>query len=502
MASKIIITIKSAIVSKYGTLSASVESELQNLINSDQNNGISSTLIYLDDAVAAQQYSFTVLNAVSDKACKDIVDQLYAKLQPDYITIFGSQDIFPFQQLNNPVYQPTVDDDQFIPSDLPYACDAPYNQDCTVFTSPVRVVGRIPDVPNEPNVDYVTTLISNITNFKSLTHNDYVDYFAVTAAVWLNSSQLTTSNIFGNNTSLLQSPPASGGYTAAQLQPLSHFYNCHGALNYTSFYGQSGTSYPVSLDAVDLDGKIKLGTVVAAECCYGAQLLDSLSPGISIASNYLKNNAVAFLGSSTIAYGPATGQGQADLLCQYFMNSVLGGASTGRALLDARQRFLTTSGPSPDPYAFKTLAQFYLLGDPAVLPVLVPQTKNLFSTIAGRRMDLLSKGLNLGITVSRPKKVESPEVYPRSQKINRLLSDLDLDGFENELVFEVENSVSDNIFFSKALNLSYNPAAEQTIRFHVYQKEERKHDLARNITALVVKETNDEILEWKVYLSH
>jgi hypothetical protein len=38
------------------------------------------------------------------------------------------------------------------------------------------------------------------------------------------------------------------------------------------FYGQKGGQYPPSLDATIIAGKVAQGTVVAAECCYGAQL--------------------------------------------------------------------------------------------------------------------------------------------------------------------------------------------------------------------------------------
>ena len=53
---------------------------------------------------------------------------------------------------------------------------------------------------------------------------------------------------------------------------------------------------------------------------------------------YLAEGSYGFVGSTATSYGPAEGNGQADLLCQYFLERVLRGASTGRALLEARQR--------------------------------------------------------------------------------------------------------------------------------------------------------------------
>ena len=77
------------------------------------------------------------------------MDDLYKKYIPDYIVLAGSQDIFPFQEINNPA---DADGDLTVPSDLPYACDAPYSKNIQSFTGPTRVVGRIPDVPGENDI--------------------------------------------------------------------------------------------------------------------------------------------------------------------------------------------------------------------------------------------------------------------------------------------------------------------------------------------------------------
>ncbi len=58
----------------------------------------------------------------------------------------------------------------------------------------------------------------------------------------------------------------------------------------------------------------------------------------------------------------------ADLIVQYFLLEILGGASLGRAALRARQRYVREI-VDLDPTDLKTLAQFTLLGDPAVHPV-------------------------------------------------------------------------------------------------------------------------------------
>ena len=110
--------------------------------------------------------------------------------------------------------------------------------------------------------------------------------------------------------------------------------------------------------------------MVAAEACYGGQL-ESISPSrsrLGICEVYLKNGAYGFVGSTTIAYGDLERNGDADLLCQFFLEGVLQGASLGRAFLEARQRFIREASPL-DPAERKTLAQFNLYGDPSVTPV-------------------------------------------------------------------------------------------------------------------------------------
>jgi hypothetical protein len=62
----------------------------------------------------------------------------------------------------------------------------------------------------------------------------------------------------------------------------------------------------------------------------------------------------------------------ADWVVTGFLKSVLGGASLGRALLEAKQDFVNwiqKQGRSPDLAEEKTLLQFVLLGDPSIHPV-------------------------------------------------------------------------------------------------------------------------------------
>jgi hypothetical protein len=236
---------------------------------------------------------------------------------------------------------------------------------------------------------------------------DYSQYFGLSAQVWQQSTEMSLDAAFGSHANLDIAPPGAPPATDPHLVHLSHFINCHGASLSPDFYGESGGNYPISLTSQQVSANAAPGVVVAAECCYGAQLYDPVlvAGADPICMAYLARGALGYLGSTTIAYGPSTSNGQADLLAQYFFENICLGASTGRALLEARLRFVTGQRMS-DPSNLKTLAQFLLLGDPSLTPCTVPEhaspTKGLIPEMAAadataqrkeRRVRLASAGL-------------------------------------------------------------------------------------------------------------
>jgi hypothetical protein len=100
------------------------------------------------------------------------------------------------------------------------------------------------------------------------------------------------------------------------------------------------------------------------------------------------------------------------------MQQVLAGASLGRALLEARQKFIRTQVMA-SPTNLKTIAQFLLLGDPALQPCLSAQQAKPVSKAAfagssvvdeasarkSRRLFLHGEGLAVAATASRPGQV-------------------------------------------------------------------------------------------------
>jgi hypothetical protein len=390
MPDKVIVTNLTALKQKYGAAGVkSIQGAVKDLIKADKGRGLATTLVALDDATAMKKLKATpVKNADSYRENKKAIDGVYKALVPDYLVVLGAIDVVPHQDLKNPLYttDPNGDNDEFAYSDVPYACDAPYSQDIKDFTGPTRVVGRLPDLSGaQGSPKYLIGLLKTASSWKSSKRSEYQNYLGVSAETWLESTAESLTNLFGSSKDMQTSPKKGYVWKTNLINRRMHFINCHGGDAYPNFLGQSvadNDDYPVSHMAafIGAKGNIAEGTVVAAECCYGGQLYDPSNPSaegqMSICNTYLAKKAYAFFGSTTTAYGPSKGNDQADLICQYFLQRVLNGASTGRATLEARQRFIEKTSPL-SPMNQKTLAQFNLYGDPSVVPVDITIPKKL-----------------------------------------------------------------------------------------------------------------------------
>jgi hypothetical protein len=181
-----------------------------------------------------------------------------------------------------------------------------------------------------------------------------------------------------------------------------------------------------------LRGRIREGTVAAVECCYGAELYDSIALKLPspICQSYLAQSAYGYFGSTTIAYGPATGNGAADLITQYFLLEVQAGHSLGLAALKAQQRYVEQVDEL-DPIDLKTLAQFYLLGDPSVQPVKIDsatRTPPAAAEVVAKRSVRAARRANterIGHALRETKPTASQPIQPtRSPAVRRQLSQI------------------------------------------------------------------------------
>ena len=499
---KLLVTSKNNLQFKYGKKFPQVEKLLKQVVAVDKKRKRITKVVFIDDPKSAKAAGIKVVKSISPNECKRAIDDLYKKHIPVYTVIIGAQDIFPFVEILNPA----DDEDLTVPSDLPYACDTPYSRDIAAFTGPTRVVGRIPDIPGQQDsISYLKRLINNSMQHKAIPVDEYRKYFAVSAQVWKVSTRLSLQSIFSDTKNLLLSPVKSekdaAKYSSAQFRPLTHFYNCHGVLSDPCFYGQRGNNYPEALRSTSLEKNISPGTIVAAECCYGAELFDpsEMQPrAMSVASTYLGNDAIAYLGSSTIAYGPADSQGLADLMTQYFIKSLLNGATSGRALLEARQRFLTVCGPQLDPYEQKTFAQFYLLGDPSVQPAFCEEIEGTVKAMSGNtvennRINLFNKGVSLKRTIAPSKKQKRITKSSDQKQLNDILKTTNFEKAEKEIVYEVKPMLKGITGLQKKM-------AGETARFRTFIKPDSRDGLYHH-QVLVVKEDKEQILGWRVYES-
>jgi hypothetical protein len=528
---KVIITNLSALMSKYGSAGVNkIRKAVDQLIASDKTRGLATALIAVEDATAMKKLSATPVTTPGDpKQNKVAIDGIYRALAPSYMVILGSKDVVPHQDLNNPMYSsdPDGDSDKNAFGDLPYACEAPYSQKPQDFFGPTRVVGRLPDLTGERDPAYLIKLLQTAAAYKSRPISAYATCLGISAQIWQKSTGLSLDQIFGNHSDLNSVPPKSSKWSKPLLGRLAHFINCHGADTSQQFYGQPASGaedYPVSLDAAYINRKMAEGAVVAAECCYGGQLFppSDLKGKQGICNTYLANKAYGFFASTTIAYGPSDSNAQADLICQYFLDSVFAGASLGRAALEARQKFVRTASP-PDPSDIKTLSQFNLYGDPSVTPVETPSPA--VPAVAGSKAKAPRGKMRIAPVSHRAERLDrrrslfrvgtalantEPQAHPTSEKPARSVQ-ADLNQKARELGMDPATTLSficryQNASAVAAMPKSLRPPQLVPARFHVVFGKKKKHEEAAarripRVVALIGKEVEGAVVSVKKIVS-
>ena len=361
---KLIVSNRSALLKKYTKEELRlIEGAVDELIAADGERGIASKLFYLDDKTMRDVGGRPVRGPRDARGHKDAIDALYNWFSPDYIMILGSPDVIPHIKVTNLTQD---EDGRIIDSDLPYACDRRFHRDARRFLAPTRVVGRLPDVNGGGDPQYIIGLLRNAARIARRPKDDYASWFALSARSWTGSSAITAANLFSNLDGLALCPPSGPKKHKSLHKTRIHFFNCHGDAGAHIFWGEKGETQPVGFRSSSIPSKLLPGTFIVAECCYGAELYAPGRGQLSISGTYLQKKAAAFVGSTTIAYGPEEGQGDADLITQYFAKFVLRGHSVGRAFLQARQNFLADSAPRINSVELKTICQFLLLGDPSI----------------------------------------------------------------------------------------------------------------------------------------
>jgi hypothetical protein len=273
---KLIVTNRSALANKYGSARSRIDEALKALVAADAERGVATRVVALDDAATLGRYRAKPVASPKDEpGCKAAIDRLVGELTPDYLMILGARDVVPHQRLRNTKH----DGDPGVPSDLPYACDEPWNRDPRVFLTPTRVVGRLPDVTGATDPTYLVALLRRAARYRCRPRDDYQTFFGLSALAWQESTELSVKNLFGASDGVHTSPPEGPSWPRAALERRVHFINCHGGASDPKFYGQHPTrekDQPDAMSARQLERirAVREGAVVAAECCYGADLYD------------------------------------------------------------------------------------------------------------------------------------------------------------------------------------------------------------------------------------
>jgi hypothetical protein len=408
---KVVITHGQALAKKYQASGlADIKAALKRLQLVDATRGIDTRIEYLD--APSKKSIPRVATASDERECKEAIDALYkAYRSPDYLMILGAGDVVPHQHLINPLRE--GDDDVNVPSDLPYACDVPYSRKIDEFLGPTRAVGRLPDVFRGHDVAQLIAVIDEAARFRK-THDK--KRFVVSARVWRGATMANIRKVFGTTGAIKYSPADAPPWSRTSLSASLHFINCHGATSDARFFGEPD-DFPTAHESSNLIGQVARGSIVTAECCFGAQLYAPKLPGlpIGIANTYLLDGAAAYCGSTNVAYGGSTAKERsaADVLCTQFLAAVVKRATTGRALLQARQELVAASSGALDPFDLKTLAQFLLLGDPSLRPFGVPtgdvaivgSSKGAVKIKARTVVGVLPKVLTHAVHVARRRKL-------------------------------------------------------------------------------------------------
>jgi len=149
---------------------------------------------------------------------------------------------------------------------------------------------------------------------------------------------------------------------------------CHGNPGDPAFWGYRLTNEDKpAITSATLKPRLKPATVVGTMCCYGAQIFSPKDADTwPMASTYLREGALGFVGSTMKAWVGLADMSGADWIVTDYLRRVLEGASIGRAFLESKQDnpgYHYTRGRVVGVQEEKTLIEYVLLGDPSIHPV-------------------------------------------------------------------------------------------------------------------------------------
>jgi len=164
-------------------------------------------------------------------------------------------------------------------------------------------------------------------------------------------------------------------------------------------------------------------------CCYGAQIFSPKDADTwPVASTYLREGALGFIGSTMMAWVGTSDMGPADWIVQGYLKNVLAGASIGNAFLACKQDYRSHYSFEDNTLSDneeKTLIEYILLGDPSIHPVSSSQSAADLLAVQSRRRRRdarakLAKGIRECLPTRSPataaETAMAEKVFTRAQK--------------------------------------------------------------------------------------
>ena len=380
---KLSVTVKCHLERKYDAAALKqINTAIKSWIKADANRGIHTVHVAVDDSAAMRTRGVRpVSGKATPRKIKRAVDDLWKRLAPDYLVLFGGADIVPMFDVVNPSHHRKGDDQEKVPTDNPYASSLHFlSSKRRSYLVPDRVIGRIPDMVSDTDPSWLVDYLATATSWRSKPASFYREAYAICCFRWRRAGVKCMRYIAKPLSHLLTSPPTRDIWTSARnrLSARLHMIKCHGSQLDAKFYGQKWNRYPTAVTSPTLRARLKPATVVATTCCYGAQIFSPADPAASnpgewpLASTYLRKGALGFVGPTMIAWVGDSKIDYADWIVAGYLKSILEGASIGRAFLQSKQdylRWIHQEGHVADLADEKTLVEYILLGDPSIHPV-------------------------------------------------------------------------------------------------------------------------------------
>jgi hypothetical protein len=433
---KLSVTVKSRLEGKYDPAGLQkINDAVKRWIEADAKRGIQTVHVHVDDSTDMNAQGVApVLGEATRENIKQAINDLWNKLKPTphYLVLFGGDQIIPMFQVPNPSGWLESEPDTSVPTDNPYGTHLPFlpSDPTNSYLIPERAIGRIPDMVDDPDPVWLCEYLETAINWKPKPDSFYKLPYAICTAEAEEAATDSIQKSLGKpGLTPFVCPPKddSSTETRQKLSAGLHMIKCHGNKEDATFWGfseadQRTKDHPyAAITSATLRLSPKPSTVVASMCCFGAQIFSPSDPNARsprewpIASTYLRQGALGFVGSTMMAWVGRADMGPADWIVQGYLKNVLAGESIGNALLASKQDYQSHYSLNDNTFASdeqKTLIEYMLLGDPSIHPVGSAQSAKSLLAFQSRwrRRDARAK-LAVGLRECLPTRSDATSEY-------------------------------------------------------------------------------------------